>query len=143
MGTQHHQSYQSGWWLISVLCTIHPFSASSLYTAGFRNSLFLKIDYFIYFSNVVPPSWSSFHKLSILSSHPFASKRVFPNQPTHPLLPSISLCWSIKPPQDQGPPLPLMPDKAILCYICCWSHGSFHMYSLVSGLVPGNSGNTG
>ena len=31
---------------------------------------------------------------------------------------------------DQGPLLPLMPDKAILCYICGWSHGSFHVYSL-------------
>ena len=33
-----------------------------------------------------------------------------------------------------------MPDKAILCYICCWSHGSFHIYTLVSGLVPGSPG---
>ena len=49
--------------------------------------------------------------------------------PTHPLPPhlsSIPLCWGIKPPQDQEPPLPLMPDKAILCYICSWSHGSLH-----------------
>ena len=29
-----------------------------------------------------------------------------------------------------------MPDKAILCYICSWSH----VYSLVDGLVPGCSG---
>jgi hypothetical protein len=29
-----------------------------------------------------------------------------------------------------------MPDKAILCYICSWSH----VYSLVSGLVPGSFG---
>ena len=46
--------------------------------------------------------------------------------PTHPLLlhpSSIPLCWDIKPPQDQEPPLPLMPDEAILCYICSWSHG--------------------
>ncbi|EDM10302.1 RGD1560158 (predicted), isoform CRA_a [Rattus norvegicus] len=33
-----------------------------------------------------------------------------------------------------------MPDNAILCYICGWSHGSFHVYSLVDGLVPGTSG---
>jgi hypothetical protein len=31
-----------------------------------------------------------------------------------------------------------MPDKAILCYICGWSHGSLHVYSLVGGLVPGS-----
>ena len=35
--------------------------------------------------------------------------------PTHPHLPhcpTIPLHWAIKPSQDQGPPLPLMPDKA-------------------------------
>jgi hypothetical protein len=32
---------------------------------------------------------------------------------------------------------------AILCYICGWSHGSLHVYSLVGGFVPGNSGGTG
>jgi hypothetical protein len=35
----------------------------------------------------------------------------------------------------QVPPLPPMPDKAILCYICSWSHGSLQLYSLVGGLV--------
>ena len=32
-----------------------------------------------------------------------------------------------------------MHDKAILCYICSWSH----VYSLVDGLVPGSSGEWG
>jgi hypothetical protein len=32
-----------------------------------------------------------------------------------------------------------MPDKAILCYICSWSYGPSHVYTLVSGLVPGSS----
>jgi hypothetical protein len=71
--------------------------------------------------------------------------RFYENTPpsTHPLLPhypSIFLCWGIEPSKDQGPSLPLMPDKAILCYICSWSHGSLHVYSWVHGLVPGNSG---
>jgi hypothetical protein len=57
--------------------------------------------------------------------------------PSNPLLPH---CPSIKPPEDQGSPIPLMPDKAILCYIYSWSHGSLHVYSLVGGLVPENSG---
>jgi hypothetical protein len=39
--------------------------------------------------------------------------------------------------------LPLMPDKAILCYIYSWIHGFLHVYSLVSGLVPGSSGGSG
>ena len=70
---------------------------------------------------------------------PFSCIRVL----LHPLLPhpsSISLCWSIKSPQDQGSPHPLMPGKAILCYKCSWNHGSFDVYSLVGGLVTGRSG---
>ena len=31
--------------------------------------------------------------------------------PLLPHLPSIPLHWCIKPSQDQGPPLPLMPDQ--------------------------------
>jgi hypothetical protein len=61
---------------------------------------------------------------------------------THPLLPpysGIPLHWGIEPSQHQLPLLPLIPDKAILCYIFGWSHGSFHMYLLVGGLVPGSS----
>ena len=63
--------------------------------------------------------------------------------PTHslpPPCPGIPLHWGMEPSQDQGPPLPLMPDKAILCYICSWSHGFLHVYSLVGDLVPGSSG---
>ena len=53
------------------------------------------------------------------------------NPPT--LLPclGIPLHWGIKPSQDQGPLLPLMSKKAILCYICSWSHASLHGYCLV------------
>jgi hypothetical protein len=36
-----------------------------------------------------------------------------------------------------------MPSKAILCYICGWSHGSLHVYSWVGALVPGSSGGAG
>ena len=50
---------------------------------------------------------------------PFASKRVLPHPLTHSQLhhSSIPLLWGIKPPQDQAPPFPLMPDEAVLCYI--------------------------
>jgi hypothetical protein len=48
---------------------------------------------------------------------------------------SILLCWGIEPLQDQGLTLPLMSD-GILCYICSWSHGSIHVYSMIGGLVP-------
>jgi hypothetical protein len=69
---------------------------------------------------LVSPSQTPYH-----TSLPPAFMRVL-HLTTHPLLthcPSIALCWIIEPPQDQRP-LPLMPDKAILCYICSWSHGS-------------------
>jgi hypothetical protein len=74
---------------------------------------------------------------------PPASIRVLPTHlfPHHHS--SIPLCWGIKLPQDQGPPIPLMPNKAILCYICIWSNGSLHVYPLVGGLVIGNSGGSG
>jgi hypothetical protein len=36
-----------------------------------------------------------------------------------------------------------MSDKAILCYICIWSHGSLPVHSLVSGLIPGSTGCSG
>jgi hypothetical protein len=63
--------------------------------------------------------------------------------PTHPPPPpwhDIPLQWGIESSKDQGPSLLLMPNKAILCYICSWSYGSLHMYFLVGDLVPGNSG---
>ena len=82
-----------------------------------------------------------------LSKPPFhpptlSSMRMLPHPPTHPLLhcPSILLRWGIKPPQDQGPLLPLMLNKAIFCYICSWSNEYLHEYTLISGLVPGSFG---
>jgi hypothetical protein len=62
-----------------------------------------------------------------------------PTNPSPPHPSTILLCWGISSPQDQGPPLPLMSDKAILCCIWIWSH----VYSLVSGLVSGSSGWSG
>jgi hypothetical protein len=75
--------------------------------------------------------------------YPPSSMRVLPyslNQPLLPHCPSIPLCRGMEPPQNQGPLLPLRSDKAIFCYICSWSHVSFHVFPLVGGLVPGSSG---
>ena len=63
--------------------------------------------------------------------------------PMHPLPPYCSnffLSNGTKPSQNLVPPLPLMPDKPPLCYICCWSHGSLYVYSLVGVFVPVSSG---
>jgi hypothetical protein len=109
--------------------------------------------YFIYLHfKCCPPSWFPLRKHPITSPLPLplwgCSPCLYEGPPplTHPLLSHrsrIPLHWGIKPPQDQGPPLPLIPDKAILCYICSWSHESFHVYCLVGGLVPGSSGCSG
>jgi hypothetical protein len=69
---------------------------------------------------------------------------VFLYLPTHPhipaSLPSIPLHWGIYwafiGPRN-SPPIDAY--KAILCYICSWSH----VYSFVCGLVSGSSGGSG
>ena len=66
-----------------------------------------------------------------------------PSHPLPPPSPGIPLHWGIKPSQDQGSLFSLVSDKAILCYKCSWSHGSFNVYSLVGGLVPRSSGGSG
>jgi len=48
--------------------------------------------------------------------------------------------WANMPSQDQELLLLLVPDNTILCYICSWSHGSPHVYSLVGDLFPGALG---
>ena len=88
----------------------------------------------------VSPLQSPYH---ITSPH-FLYENVY--SPTNPLPPhhsSIPLHWCIQPPQYQGPLLPLMLDKAILCYICSWGLASLHVYSLVGGLFAGSSGGSG
>ena len=88
--------------------------------------------------------------ISFSSHHPPASRKVFPHPPT-----SASPPWHsptlghqaftgprASPPIDtqQGHPLLYIQitrsssaiyaaNKVILCYICCWSHGSLHVYS--------------
>ena len=89
---------------------------------------------FIYISIVI--SFPSFPSANSLSHLPLPCYNEGALPPTYPLPhhhPSIPLHWGIKPSQNQGPPLPLMPDKVILCYICSGSHGS----SLFGGFVLG------
>ena len=81
--------------------------------------------------------------LRILLSHPtsfcFYEGVPAPHSFTSPHF-HIPFYWSIVPSQDKGPLLPLMHKKAILCYMCGWSHGHLHVYSLVGGLDPGSTG---
>jgi hypothetical protein len=95
--------------------------------------------FFTYISNIIPFPVPPEAPYSIPSPCFFEAVP----SPTHPLLPNcplIPLHWDIEPSQDQGLLLPLVPNKAILCYICSWSHRPLHVYSLVDGLVPGISG---
>ena len=113
----------------------------SKYSSNWNHSIFSFFFYFllnifiIYISNVSPfPGFPSEKPLS----YPPTSF-----SPTHLLqlpYPGIPLYWGIEPSQDQRPLLPLMSNRATLCYICSWNHGSLHVYYLVGGLVPGSSG---
>jgi hypothetical protein len=82
----------------------------------------LLIILFVYISNVIPlPGISSTTTTTTPCPLPLRG-----SSPTHPppLLPqssSIPLLWGIKPPQDQRPPLSLMPDEAVQ-----WRDGANH-----------------
>jgi hypothetical protein len=85
---------------------------------------FIFIGYFIYLHFKCPPSQFPLHT----PLFPLPSPCLYEGAPhllTHSCfstLASIPLPWQH--PQDQGAPLPVMPDKAIFCYISSWSHVS-------------------
>jgi hypothetical protein len=103
---------------------------------GYYIYLHFKCYPFSWFPLWEPPSYyppfSCFYKSAPLSTHPLL-----------PPCPGIPLHWGIESSWDQGPLLSLMIFKAILCYICGWSPGTLHLYSLVGALVPGSSGGSG
>jgi hypothetical protein len=109
-----------------------------MFAADAQAFFFFKLDIlFIYISNVIA-SKSQF-PLWKLPIPPPASMMVLTHMQTYYGLAT----WCMEPSHDQGPLLPLMSDKAILCYICSWTHGTLPVYSLVGGLVSGNSGGSG
>jgi hypothetical protein len=87
---------------------------------------FLLVILLIYISNVVPLPHLISATPPIPFPLPFVSKMVLFYPLIHSYLnPHASpLHWDNKPPQDQGPPLPLMPDKAILQHMELepWTH---------------------
>ena len=108
---------------------------------------FFKLDiFFIYISNdILFPSFSlllwepqphpcshCFYVGVPISNHSHLPVLVFP----YTGVPSLHRTKELSSPIDAV-------DKAILCYICSWSNGSLHVYSLVGGLVPGSSGVSG
>jgi hypothetical protein len=92
--------------------------------------LFLLINHFIHLY------FNSFPVSPLQCPHPTPSPlNLWGFSSTHwLLLPhylSMSMHRGIKLPQDQEPPFPLTPGKAILCCICTSNHGSLKVYSLV------------
>ena len=100
--------------------------------------------FFTYISNVIPfPGFPSKNTLSHAPSLCFYEGIPLPSHLLLPPHPGITPQWGIKLSQEQGPLLQMMSDKVIFCYICSWSHGSLHVFSLVGGLVPGSYGESG
>jgi hypothetical protein len=96
------------------------------------------IGYYLYLHSKCYPLSRYHPKTPYPISPPPASIRVFPYPPTHSCHLALKFLYtgvSIEPSEDQGPLLPLMSDKAILCYMCSSSHVSLHVYFLVGGLV--------
>jgi hypothetical protein len=84
-----------------------------LFCFVFNGKILFKIGYFIYLHF----KCYSLSRLPLCKTPIPSSMRVLPHPPTHLLPPyhtstSIPLHWGIKASQTQGPPLPLMPDKA-------------------------------
>jgi hypothetical protein len=97
--------------------------------------------FFIYISNVFPFQVSPSETPSHLPS-PYLYEGPPPSP--IPIFPTgITLHWGMVHPQAQGPLLPLMSNKAILCHIFSQLHWSLHVYSLVGSPVPGSSRRSG
>lgn len=78
----------------------------------------------------------------MLSLFPVSLPQPYPTSPPSPLPlrgRSHSSLIPFSGASSQVPPRPLMPDEAVLCYICSRSHGPVHVSSLVGSLVPGSS----
>jgi hypothetical protein len=76
---------------------------------------------FIYISIVIP-----YH----ISPSP-DSMRVLHHPPMHSHLPTLLFPYTgeLSLHRTQKPPFPLMSYKSIICYICCWSHGSLNVFT--------------
>jgi len=79
----------------------------------------------------------SFHKCSIPFSLPLLLWGCSPTHLVTPLsLPALIFPYAGRSSLGKTK----VPNKTIICYICRWSHGSVHVYSLDGGLVYGSSG---
>jgi hypothetical protein len=120
-------------WMISIWL-------SSKELSFFKKNCWL---FYLFHFKCYPLFWFPLHKPPI-PPLPLLLWQCSPTYLPTPTSPRYTpLHWSIEPSQDQGPPLSLIPDKTILCYICIWRHRSLRVYSSFGGLVPGSSGGSG
>ena len=128
-------------WLAKHECSLYSSSDSHCYWHSIRKRYFFYSLFTLFTLQMLSPFLVAPPKIPygiLLPLILWGCSSTHPPTPVTP--PSITQHWCIESPQDQGPPHPLMPDKAIFCYMCSWSHVSFHVYSLVGGWVPVSSG---
>jgi hypothetical protein len=103
------------------------------------------IRYFLYLHfKSYPLSWGNNNVFPLKTPYPMSPPPAHP--PTHSHFPVLAFPYTGASGLRRTKGLSsgaLMTYKAILYYLCSWSHGSLHMYSLVGGLVPRSSGGTG
>jgi hypothetical protein len=114
--------------------------SSSPYSTWSSLSYFLLDILLIYISNVIP--FSGFPSTNPLSHPPsHASMKVLPYLPTHPYLTTLAVPYTGASNLYKTKGLSSHRCQTrlfILCYICDWSHGLLHVYTLIGGLVPGS-----
>ena len=100
--------------------------------------------FYLFTFEMLSPFSLSLQKTLYPISCPSASMQMLTYSPTHSCLIALAYPYlgSLSLHRVKGLP-PIVPDKVILYYICSWSYGSLHVYSLVGGLVSGSSGVSG
>jgi len=118
-------------WYILLVSYCPSSSSSSMIFISFFIGYFL-----IYISNVIPfPSFPSINPYAFPPSPCLYEGTPLPTQSFLPPHPDMSLHWGIEPWQNQGPLLPLMPNKATSATYATEAMG----LPLNGGLVPGSS----
>jgi len=124
-----------------VMVSVH--SSKTLHTF-FSFFSFSFIGYFLYLHfKYYPLSWFPHWKNP--QSHPTHHLPSWGRSPIHGPTPSYLPALAFPHtgasslPRTKGLSSHWCSTRPIVCYICGWSHGSLHVYSLVDGLVPGSS----
>ena len=137
-----HSSSLTLWYFMDVEVLIFLSFSPSVFFSPFLSAPCFYCWLFYSHFKCYPPSSFPLHKPHILSLFPLL---LWGSSPINPPTSSPWHSYKLEHQAFTGPraSLPLLPDKAVLCYICSWSHGSLCVYSLVGGLFPGTSQGSG